>query len=74
VLGLFGRDDTNPSPDDVAHLDAELTRLSRLHEFVSYEGAGHAFLNASRPSYRPEAAADAWRRCVAWLRLHLGGA
>ncbi len=71
VLGLFGREDTNPSPEDVARLDAELTRLGVTHELVSYDGAGHAFLNASRPSHRPEAAADAWRRCVEWLRRYV---
>ncbi|KKK51410.1 hypothetical protein LCGC14_3115240, partial [marine sediment metagenome] len=42
VLGLFGEEDTNPSPADVAKIDAELTRLDRTHEFRSYSGAGHA--------------------------------
>lgn len=72
ILGLFGAEDGNPSPADVARIDAELTRLGKAHEFKSYTGAGHAFLNESRPSYRPEAAADAWQRCVAFLRQHLG--
>lgn len=71
VLGLFGEDDQNPSPDDVAKIDAELTRLGKAHEFHSYAGAGHAFLNESRPSYRAEAAADAWKRCSDWLSRHL---
>ena len=71
LLGLFGEEDGNPSPDDVAKLDAELERLGRAHEFVSYAGAGHAFMNEARPSFRADAAADAWSRCVAWLRRHL---
>lgn len=71
VLGLFGAEDTNPSPDDVKKLEAELERLGRPHELHSYEGAGHAFLNFERPSHRPEAATDAWARCVDWLRRHL---
>lgn len=71
VLGLFGEDDANPSPDDVARIDAELKRLGKVHEFKSYAGAGHAFLNEDRPSYRPEAAADAWQRCLDWLGRHL---
>jgi carboxymethylenebutenolidase len=71
VLGLFGEDDANPSPEDVARIDAELTRLGKAHEFESYAGAGHAFLNEDRPSYRPEAAADAWQRCLSWLRRYL---
>lgn len=71
VLGLFGDDDGNPSPDDVERIDAELTRLGKPHEFHGYAGAGHAFLNQQRPSYRKEAATDAWGRCVAWLHRHL---
>ncbi len=71
VMGLFGEDDLNPNPADVAKLDAELTRLGKQHEFHSYKGAGHAFMNDDRPSYRPEAAADAWEKCVGWFRRHL---
>jgi carboxymethylenebutenolidase len=70
MLGLFGKEDTNPSPGDVAKISAELTRLGKVHEFVSYDGAGHAFLNDTRPTYRPEAARDAWQRCVNWLNKH----
>src|SRR5262249_48175267 len=33
VMGFFGLEDTNPSPADVAKLDAELTRLGKWHEF-----------------------------------------
>jgi carboxymethylenebutenolidase len=71
VLGLFGEDDPNPNPADVARIDAEMTRFSKAHEFHSYPGAGHAFMNESRPSYRREAAADAWRRSVEWFDRHL---
>ena len=71
VLGLFGEEDGNPSPDDVKEIDAQLTRLNKPHEFKSYAGAGHAFLNDARPSFRPEAAANAWSRCTDWLRRHL---
>jgi carboxymethylenebutenolidase len=71
VLGLFGEDDPNPNPADVARIDAEMTRFSKAHEFHSYPGAGHAFMNERRPSYRPEASADAWRRSVEWFDRHL---
>jgi len=71
VLGLFGNDDGNPSPADVAKIDAELTRLGKPHQFHGYAGAGHAFMSEGRPSYRAEAAADAWEKCVAWFRRHL---
>jgi carboxymethylenebutenolidase len=72
MLGLFGEEDTNPSPADVAKIDAELTRLGKAHEFHMYPGAGHAFMNWERPSYRQHAADDAWPRCLAWFKRHLG--
>ena len=71
VLGLFGEEDQNPSPADVAKLDAELTRLAKVHEFHSYPGAGHAFMVEGRPSYRVQTAQDAWRRCTAWFNRYL---
>ena len=71
VLGLFGEDDPNPSPADVAKIDAEMTRFGKAHEFHSYPGAGHAFMNERRPSYRPEATTDAWRRSVEWFGRYL---
>ena len=71
VLGLFGEDDGNPNPDDVAKIDGELTRLGKAHEFHSYAGAGHAFMVEGRPSYRPDATQDAWRRCTEWFGRYL---
>jgi carboxymethylenebutenolidase len=71
VLGLFGEDDGNPNPADVAKLDAELSKHGKQHEFHSYKGAGHAFMSEGRPSYREDAASDAWEKCVAWFKKHL---
>ncbi len=71
ILGLFGADDGNPNQEDVARLDAELTRLGKTHEFHSYTGAGHAFMSEGRPSYREDAATDAWSKCVAWFNQYL---
>jgi carboxymethylenebutenolidase len=71
VMGLFGEEDPNPSPDDVAKLDQRLTELRTEHEFHSYPGAGHAFMNEDRPSYREEAARDAWQKCIRWFSQHL---
>jgi carboxymethylenebutenolidase len=72
LLGLFGADDANPSPSDVQKIDAELTRLGKAHEFKSYEGAGHAFLNFTRPAvFREAQAKEAWAKCLAWLDRYL---
>jgi carboxymethylenebutenolidase len=71
LLGLFGEDDKYPSPESVAALDAELTRLDKPHEFHIYPGAGHAFFSVDRPAYRQEAAVDGWRRILAFFGTYL---
>ncbi|MEX0682000.1 MAG: dienelactone hydrolase family protein [Dehalococcoidia bacterium] len=73
VLGLFGEDDGNPNPADVAKIDAEMTRLGKVHEFHSYPGAGHAFMVEGRPNYREEAARDAWKHTIVWFNRYLRG-
>jgi len=73
VLGLFGNEDSYPSPAEVDQLDAELARLGKPHEFHRYDNAGHAFFNTAAPSYRPEAARDGWARIFAFLETHLSG-
>jgi carboxymethylenebutenolidase len=72
VLGLFGNEDTNPSPADVNHLEAELQRLDKNYTFHRYDGAGHAFNAWYRPSYRQEQAQDAWDKIFAFFAKHLG--
>ena len=72
ALGLYGREDALIPNADVDELEARLARQSQPFEIVRYAGAGHAFLNDTRPAmYRPEAAADAWRRLLAFLRARL---
>jgi carboxymethylenebutenolidase len=73
LLGLFGADDSYPSPDQVEELDKALTEAGKEHEFHSYEGAGHAFFNVDRPSYRPEAAMDGWQKVWDFFGRHLAG-
>lgn len=73
VMGLFGEDDPNPNPADVAKIDAELTRFGKAHEFHSYPGAGHAFMSEGRPMYREATARDAWQRCLGWFERYLKG-
>jgi carboxymethylenebutenolidase len=72
LLGLFGNDDQYPTPEHVDELDRILTDLGKPHEFHRYDGAGHAFFNTDRPSYRPEAAADGWERIQALFETYLG--
>jgi carboxymethylenebutenolidase len=62
LLGLFGADDSHPSPEQVGQLEQALKAAGKTYEFHSYEGAGHAFFAVNRPSYRVEAANDGWQR------------
>src|SRR6201986_4573674 len=60
LLGLFGAEDSYPSPEQVKELEGALKAAGKTYEFHPYEGAGHAFFSVNRPSYRPEAANDGW--------------
>jgi dienelactone hydrolase len=44
VLFHFGEKDINPSAEDMAKFDAELTRLGVEHTFHTYSDADHAFM------------------------------
>lgn len=72
LLFHFGAEDRNPSPDDMHKLDAELTRLGKEHEFHSYTGAGHAFMNFDNPErYREAATEQSWPRTLDFFARHL---
>ena len=71
LLGLFGADDQYPGPEEVAEFEAALGRAGKDVEFHSYEGAGHAFFNTDRPSFRSEAASDGWARIWEFFGRHL---
>ncbi len=72
IQGHFGDDDKNPSPEDREKLAAELTKHNKTHEFYAYAGAGHAFMDNTKESFRPGAEAEAWPRTLEFLRHHLG--
>jgi carboxymethylenebutenolidase len=71
LLGLFGVDDANPAPDEVAEFAAALVEAGKEHDFHNYDGAGHAFFSVDRPAYRPEAAQDGWRKIEDFFGRHL---
>jgi acetyl esterase/lipase len=60
-------------PADVKEMEAALKAAGKTAEFVIYPGAPHAFFVDYRPSYRDEAAKDAWGRCVVWFNKYLKG-
>jgi len=71
LLGLFGADDQHPSPEQVAELEEALKQAGKSYEFHVHEDAGHAFFATDRPSYRPEAASDGWKRIWDFFGRHL---
>jgi carboxymethylenebutenolidase len=72
LLGHFGADDKNPSPEDMQKLDAELRKFDKPHQFHSYANAAHAFMDYTKESYRRHAEEDSWPRTLEFLKRHLG--
>ena len=72
VLGIFGNDDTSPSPREVDDYEAALRAAGVPHEFHRYDGAGHAFQDFNAPErYREAQSEDAWTRALAFFDRHL---
>jgi carboxymethylenebutenolidase len=71
VLGIYGNDDKNPSPEDVNKTEEILKKAGKNYEFHRYDGAGHGFFAAPRPGYRPEQAEDGWKKVYAFYNKYL---
>jgi carboxymethylenebutenolidase len=67
ILGLFGKEDQNPTPAMVAQHEKELKKHGKEFEFHMYAGAGHGFFYHHRPAYRQEQAVDGWEKIWAFL-------
>ena len=68
IMGNFGDQDQNPTPADVATIEAELTRLGKTYDFKMYAGAGHGFNCDERDSWHEASARDAWTRTLSWFQ------
>jgi carboxymethylenebutenolidase len=71
LLGLFGMEDKFPSPEHVAELEQALRAAGKTHEFHSYEGANHGFMQVDSVRYHPQAAVDAWGKILNWFGRYL---
>jgi carboxymethylenebutenolidase len=71
MLGLFGAEDQNPSPEHVKRMEEELERFNKTYEFHTYENAGHGFFQTEWPMYRQHAAIDGWQKIFAWYDKYL---
>ena len=70
VLGLYGAADQGIPVADVEAFRDALKAAHKHCEFVIYPEVPHGFLADYRPSYRPEAAEDGWKRLLAWFKNH----
>lgn len=64
----FGADDAGIPPENIETFEANLKASGRNAIVKVYEGAPHSFFNDTKPSYRPEAANDAWERSLELFR------
>lgn len=71
LLGLFGEEDSYPSPEAVAELEQILTANGKTFRFKSYPEAGHAFFAVDRPAYRVAAANDGWEQIESFFGQYL---
>jgi carboxymethylenebutenolidase len=72
ILGFFGAQDRGITPDDVHKFESQMKQLKKKVEVFIYPDAGHGFENPNNEeAYRPEDAADAWRRTTKFLSDNL---
>jgi carboxymethylenebutenolidase len=70
VLGLYGEADQGIPVAAVEAMKAKLQAAGKKAEFKIYPGAPHRFHADYRPSYRKEAADDAWAQMTAWFKAN----
>ena len=73
VLGLYGGQDPGIPLDTVEKMKAALDAgppAAKASRFVVYPDAPHGFHADYRPSYRPAAAEDGFKRALAWFRAN----
>ena len=50
LLGIFGEEDTSPTPQQVSQTEQEMKKHHKSYEFHMYPEAGHGFFYYDRPS------------------------
>src|ERR1700755_2294081 len=70
VIGLYGEADTGIPVATVEAFKAALAADKKTAEFKIYPGAPHGFHADYRPSYRKDAAGDAWSQMRAWVKKY----
>ena len=73
ILCNYAGADMGITESDINLLKQTLTKHGKRFDIKVYPGAPHAFFNDTRPSYRSEAAKDAWQRTLNLLNSTLKG-
>ena len=72
MLLIYGEKDRGVPPEQGRELEQQLKKMGKNVQLVIYPGADHAFFNDARKEvYKPDAAADAWKRTLALFRQDL---
>lgn len=72
LLLIYGENDKGVPPSQGIELQKKLRAMGKNVDVAIYPSADHAFFNDARPEvYKPEAAADAWRRTIELFRQNL---
>jgi carboxymethylenebutenolidase len=71
LLGLFGNEDSSPTPEEVDLHEEALKKWGKDYQFHRYDGAGHAFWYYHTDLYRPKQAMDAWEKTFSFFEEHL---
>jgi carboxymethylenebutenolidase len=70
VLGQYGGADERIT-SAVPKLDDAMKKYGKSFEYKVYPGAPHAFNSDVSPSYREDAAKEAWSRTLEFFKMHL---
>ncbi len=70
VIGAYGAADTGIPLDSVEKMRAALKAAGNKSQIDIYANAPHGFHADYRPSYRKEAAEEAFKKALAWFKEH----
>jgi carboxymethylenebutenolidase len=73
VLAVYAGEDARVNATQAA-AKAALVRARLPHHILTFTGAGHAFFNDTGARFNPPAAAEAYRRMLAWFEKYVAPA
>ena len=71
LQGHFGSDDQGIPEERVKAFEEALAKTGKDATIYMYPGAGHAFMNDTRESFRADAERQAWARTLSFFHTHL---